>query len=623
MTEAAVWDRMSRARAAQAGWAKVTVGDRCRVLSGLRGEIAARSHEIVDTLSHETGKTPLDALSGDVMVTLEQMRYNERHAGHVLRPRSVAKPPLLFIGARFNQSFEPFGVVLIYAPANYPFQLSVIPMATALVAGNAVILKCSEKTPRTAQMISDLCSRAHLPGDLVQVVCDAPDSASAWIDAGPDMVFFTGSSAVGRQIAMRCAERLIPVVLELGGKDPAIVFADCNFARTVEGVAYGAFANAGQVCVGIKCLYVEEPIYASFLEALTKRASQLRIGAGRDSDLGILPLGAARDRFLAQVQDAIDRGATLHTPEQSKLTGCEPVILSRVPAGSRLVNEEILGPVVFAEPFVDESDAVASANASPFALSCSVWTGDRKRGQRVAAQITAGTCAVNDVIRNIANPHAPFGGNRQSGYGRYHGPQGLFAFSRSKSVMTMGDRSSRERHWFPFTKQAFRILHRAVAVRHRKGGILRRLRYLLLPVVPLALFLSALPLNAERQSHLHIAVQLLAGSHGDIAYLIFASKDGFPNNTRKSLRGGFVPISNPKARVVEIDAGEFPPGRYAVSVYQDINGNRKLDTTFVGIPSEPVGASNNPKARMGPPTFNDCVFNFGRADQTISIVLVH
>ena len=480
MTYAASPEWMQRARAAQSRWAKLAVRERCRALRLLRHRIAEQTSTIVDTLSEETGKTPLDAISGDVLVTLEQLLYNENHAERLLQTRTVGRPPLFYLGARFEESYEPFGVVLVYSPSNYPIQLSIIPMATALVAGNAVVLKCSEKTPRTARLIEDIYRSANLPEDLVQFISADPETAGTLIDAGPDMIFFTGSSENGRKVAMRAAERLIPTLLELGGKDPSLVFADCNFQRAVEGVAYGAFANAGQVCVGIKRLYVEESIFPSFLDALTERVRNLRIGRALDSDLGSLPEGA-RGRFNAQVEDAIQRGARMHLP-QGPLTGCEPVILSNVPSDSRLITEESFGPAVYVAPFTDETDAITLANASPFALSCSVWT--------------AGTCAVNDVLRNIANPHASFGGNLQSGYGRYHGPHGLRAFSRSRSVMIVGDRSKRERHWFPFTPQTYALLQRVVAFRHRKGSIFTRLRNLLLPALLIMLLLPAAPSRA-------------------------------------------------------------------------------------------------------------------------------
>ena len=494
MTYAATPEWMQRARSAQSRWAQLAVRERCRALRLLRHRIAEQTSTIVDTLSEETGKTPLDAISGDVLVTLEQLLYNENHAERLLQTRTIGRPPLFYLGARFEESYEPFGVVLVYSPSNYPIQLSIIPMATALVSGNAVVLKCSEKTPRTARLIEEIYRSANLPEALVQFISADPETAGSLIDSGPDMVFFTGSSQNGRKVAMRAAERLIPTLLELGGKDPSLVFADCNFHRAVEGVAYGAFANAGQVCVGIKRLYVEESIFPSFLDALTERVRNLRIGRALDSDLGTLPEGA-RGRFNAQVEDAIQRGARMHLP-QGPLTGCEPVILSNVPSNSRLITEESFGPVVCVAPFTDEADAITLANASPFALSCSVWTGDPARGQRVAAQMTAGTCAVNDVLRNIANPHASFGGNLQSGYGRYHGAHGLRAFSRSRSVMIVGDRSKRERHWFPFTPQTYALLQRVVAFRHRKGSIFTRLRNLLFPALLIMLLLSAAPSRA-------------------------------------------------------------------------------------------------------------------------------
>ena len=612
-------NQIALARKEQAAWAGLTIAERARRLRALRHRIAEEARNIVEVIAEETGKTPLDALSGDVLMTLEQLLYNEVYAERVLKARRIAKPALFFLGAQFEEVREPYGVVLIYAPSNYPFQLSVIPMTTALIAGNAAVVKCSEKTPRMAQLVEGLLRGAEVPDGLVQVVSSAPESAGSLIDAGPDLVFFTGSSENGRKVAMRAAEHLIPTVLELGGKDPCLVFGDCNFERAVEGVAFGAFANAGQVCVGIKLLYVEESIFPSFVDALSGRAEKLRVGSAKDSDLGVLPPGAGRERFVAQVEEAIRRGAHLHLPRNGALRGEEPVILSEVPAGARLITEEVFGPVVCAAPFRDEAEAVALGNASPFALSSSVWTGDAARGRRIAAQMTAGSCAVNDVVRNIANPHGSFGGNRRSGYGRYHGPEGLMAFSRTKSVMTLHDRRKHELHWFPATSRTFRLLEKVVAFRHGRGSLLGRIRRLW-PVL-LIFLLGGVGAAAQGGAQLHIVVMLAPGSHGEVAYLVFNSKNGFPNTKSKALRGGFVQVPDAQAHEVKIDAGTLPPGRYAVTVYQDLNGNKKLDKNLMGIPQEPAGASNNPRTRMGPPSFEECAFQFGTTDQTISIVL--
>jgi 4,4'-diapolycopenoate synthase len=464
-------ERVKRARIAQVLWAKEAITARRDVLRKLRCSIAEHREQIVNRICEDTGKPPLDALTGDVLVTLELMRYYESHAARILRRRRVGKPALLYIGTRFYEQFEPHGVVLIYGPSNYPFQLTVVPMVTALFAGNAVILKCSEKTPRVARSIEELCRQAGIPEDLVQVVDDAPEVAGALIDAGPDLIFFTGSTENGRSVARRAAEHLIPALLELGGKDAALVFADCPLERTLEGVTYGAFSNAGQVCLGIKRLFVEQSVYGLFVSRLAARVLELRIGTDPDSDLGQLQDPAGRARLVAQVEDALHRGARLHVPQRASLSWNTPMVLSDVAPDARLLVEETFGPVLCVAPFATEADAIALANSSAFALGASIWTHDRSRARRVAAALTAGSCAVNDVIRNIANPQAPFGGNRASGYGRYHGEQGLYAFSRIKCVMVSSGWLPREINWFPSARRTFEWLDALVGIRHNAKGL--------------------------------------------------------------------------------------------------------------------------------------------------------
>jgi len=621
MTSLSAVERVRTAKLAQSSWARLSVNARCRALTKLRIQVSQRSEEIVRVIRQDTGKVRIDAMGGDVMVTLEQMRFYEHQATKVLKSRKVGKPAFFYSGTSFHESFEPHGVVLIYSPYNYPFQLSVVPLITALTAGNAVILKCSDKVPRVAALIEDLCHAAHLPPDLVQVVDDPPDRALDLLDAHPDMVFFTGSSAVGQIIAKRAAELLIPTVVELGGKDPAIVFADCNVERTVEGIVYGAFSNAGQVCVGTKRLYIEQQIYESFLRRLIDRVARLRIGDQDDADAPPFNTTSSRERLASQIEEAVNAGATVAWPKDDRPSGEFPVILTGVCAESRLMTEETFGPVLCVFDFRDEDDAIAQANATPFALSASVWTSNRTRGLTIAQRIHAGSCAINDVIRNIANPYAAFGGNGLSGHGRYHGPQGLLAFSRIKSVMIANDRSSSERHWFPFTRHTLASLSRLLKIRHSTSLVASVLGRIIPLFICGLLSLTVESQPAPHSGHLIISVTASEQSHGEIAYLVFASPHGFPNDKTKALKLGFVPVSSGKSPVI-IDAGELAPGRYAVSVYQDMNGNRKLDAGVMGIPKEPVGASNNPKPRWGPPHFDDCAFTMGTADEKIAISLV-
>ncbi len=611
-------ERMRRARAVQPAWAALHVRKRCAYLARLRRTIALQCDAISSVIARETDKPLLDALAGDVLVTLEQIRYYERCAARILRPQKAGRPFLLMHGARFETLFEPYGVVLICGPSNYPFQLSMIPLITALAAGNTVLLKCSEHVPETADLIAKLCAQVDLPQDLVQVVHGGPEEAQALLDARPDLVFFTGSSSHGQLVAERAARHLIPAVLELGGKDASLVFEDCHLDRAVEGITYGAFSNTGRVCVAVKRAYVQESIFDAFMGKLHERIARLRVGNEPDSDLRRLS-SYALPLHLEQVQDALDRGAALCSPKEDVLVG-GPVVLTGVPADARLLNEESFGPALIAARFRDEAEAIALANASEFALSSSIWTRSRARAHRVAKQLEAGSCAVNDVIRVIANPYTAFGGSKKSGYGRYHGAEGLRVFSRTKTVMHVTDTRKSQINWFPFTSRTRSQLSQLIRLRHGRSGVVAHLGHIL----PFAILAVLIPLrsaaHAVQESRLTVNVDLTADAGGDLAYLVFASPNGFPGDSAKSIQHGFLPIQPQQARMQF--SLELPPGRYAVSVYEDQNGNHKLDHNFIGIPREPVGASNNPKGHFGPPRFEECAFTLGSTSQAITISLV-
>lgn len=618
MTSAQAALILNRARQTQTSWAALGVSRRCEVLRNLRREIAAQCEPIAALIAQETSKPALDALSGDVLVTLQMMRYYEASAAKILRSRRIGKPAFFFRGTRFEQHFEPHGVALIFGPSNYPLQLSLIPVVTALTAGNAVVLKCSEQTPETAALITTLCAKAHLPGDLVQVVHDDAEESAALINARPDILLFTGSSHNGRKVAERAAQYLIPTILELGGKDASLVFADCRLERAVEGITYGAFLNAGRVCVATKRAYIEASIYDEFISRLVRRMANLRIGRGPDTDICSSSM-ELRPSLREQVNDALARGARLHYPNNCSAIGTLPVLLSGVPDDAPILTEETFGPVLCVAPFADETQALALANGCPFALSSSVWTRDRTRARRIALRLSAGSCAVNDVIRAIANPRAAFGGNRQSGYGRYHGPEGLRAFSRVKTISLTTNLRAKEINWFPFSGRTRSQLAWLIRVFYgRRGPALRLRRLLLFLLLGTSLVISAPPEPAE--THLSIDVLLTPNAHGEVGYLVFDSPSGFPGDKSKAIRHGFVAIA-PGPRKLRIDTA-LHPGTYAVTVYEDLNRNHKVDHNFIGIPNEPVGASNNPKPHMRPPRFDESSFHLGADSQTIIIRLV-
>ena len=610
-------ERIMRARNAQTEWALIRMKDRIRILACFRKQLAADRDMLVEAIVADTGKPALDALGGDVLVTLEMMRFYERRAERLLRSRRVGRSLLFFPRCCFTEHFEPHGVALVFGAANYPLQLCLVPAITALYAGNAVILKASERTPAVAQMIEEVANRAALSTDLLQVTCTGPEESGDLIDVQPDFVFFTGSSSNGRAIASRAAALRIPTLLELGGSDAALVFADCNFDRTIEGIVYGAFSNAGQVCVGIKRLFIEQSLYRRFLDALVHRLSQLRIGVDLDCDIGRLPTNTARTFLAAQVRDALDCGARLETVSSS--ADGTPLILSDVPSHARLMREEAFGPVLCVRAFTSQQEAVELANMSCYALGASVWTGNLERGRRIAHTLNAGTCTINDVIRNISNPHAAFGGNAASGFGRYHGAHGLHAFSRIRTVMENRSSRSREINWFPLTRKTYNALNTLIEVLNRPHGWAAALRRVL-HLATIAAAVGSLATQALG-AHLLLQVHLPSGAHGRVAYLLFDSPRGFPQDKSKAIIQGFS-RSLPKGSVETIDLGDLPPGRYAASVYLDENDNGKLDSGLFGIPKEPVGASNNPRRRMGPPRFEDCTFTMASSTLSIPIQLV-
>ncbi|MBN2195153.1 MAG: aldehyde dehydrogenase family protein [Polyangiaceae bacterium] len=456
-TPGEVREAVERGRATSLAWGNTPLRERLRLLARLRAIIVEELDAVVARVTAATGKPDLEALAGDVYTTLDFIAHYEQSAENYLasepRPSHRLAPH-----ASFRVDYEPLGVVGIIAPWNYPLQLAMVPLVTALVAGNTVVLKPSEVVPSVGALIQELCARTGFPAGVVEVVQGGPEVGEALVDARPDKIFFTGSVATGKKIAARAAEQLTPLELELGGKDPMLVFADAPFDRAVNGAVYGAFVNAGQVCVSVERAYVEAPIYERFVAAVTEAARRLRVGSGRAADLGPLIRPAQADLVEAHLDDALAKGARLTTPRERVGNGFRPLVLRDVSHAMRVMTEETFGPVLPLMPFRSEPEAIELANGTRYGLNASVWTRDRARAERVVRALVAGNCAVNNVLLNIANPHLPFGGERESGWGRYHGPEGLRAFSRVKAVMLDESTATSEMSWFPYRATSYEVV---------------------------------------------------------------------------------------------------------------------------------------------------------------------
>lgn len=469
---------LADARRAAGAWRVTTPAERVALLQRLRTLIHDDLERIVDAVVAETGKVRCEALYADILPTLAILSWTIDHAAAVLGDEQRPTPALMFPGQSSYVQYAPMGVVAVFSPWNYPFQLAMVPVVTALAAGNCVLLKVSEVTPSMGPLIADLCRRAGFPEKVVQSVTGGPDVGRGLIEGGPDKIFFTGSAATGRAVMRAAAEQLIPVELELGGKDPMVVFADCNLERTVEGAVYGSLANSGQLCISVERLYVERDIYPRFCELVARRVNELRMGQGADADLGPVISPAQIDVIERHVDDALAHGARLLGGRSRDGSYLAPVVLADCTHDMLVMREETFGPVVALMPFDSEAQAVEFANDSPYGLAASVWTGDIERGRRVARELVCGAVAVNDVIKHIGNPELPFGGEKHSGFGRYHGPEGLRSFSRQTSVMvSRGGRA--EPNWFPYNRRAYKAVKALLAMMFTGPNLVEKGRRLL------------------------------------------------------------------------------------------------------------------------------------------------
>ncbi|HOX06203.1 MAG TPA: aldehyde dehydrogenase family protein [Planctomycetota bacterium] len=461
---------VDRARPATADWVRLPPGARVEQLRGLRLAAVDRLEPLLAAVQADTGKVRAEALMTDILPALEQMLCYERTAEQVLAPRR--RPgSLLFPGAGASVQYRPFGVVLVIAPWNNPLQLSLLPAATALLAGNAVVVKPSERTPTVAAELRALFTAAGLAEPLVQVIEGGPDVAAGLVRARPDLVFFTGGAAGGRAVLRLAAEQCIPTIMELGGKDPMLVFADADLERAAAGAVYGAFAHDGQHCISVERLLVERPVCAEFARAVAAGAAGL--SRGRDIAAELRP--EAEVRALGRIAEALAGGARLLTPAPGGRPQL-PAVLVDVPLDSALMREETFGPVLPVAAFDGEDEAVRLANSCSLGLGASVWTSDQVRARRVADRLECGAVCINNVLVNAGHPALPFGGVKGSGFGRYHGPEGLLAFVQPQAVCEQTGRAGRELNWFPYGPDLEGITTDLIRLRYgRSPGLLARL----------------------------------------------------------------------------------------------------------------------------------------------------
>lgn len=429
---------VERVRAAQPEWAARSFRQRARVIKRFHDLILDRQDELFDLLQGEAGKSRRDAFV-ELFAVVSEARYYAYNGGRHLRPRRVkAAIPLR---DRTTVRYHPVGVVGIISPWNFPFILSVGDAIPALLAGNGIVNKPASLTPLTALWARQMLVEAGLPENLYQVVT-GPGSrlGNALVDE-VDYIMFTGSTAVGRQVAERAAGRLIPFSMELGGKNALVVLPDAKLPHAARVAIEGAFNNCGQVCINWERVYVHRAIYDAFMAELRRQMQTIRLGHSHafDTDLGSLISQAQLHLTEEHVQDAVRKGAQIaaggrRRPELGPLF-YEPTVMENVTPEMEVYAEETFGPLAAVYPFETVDEAVEQVNASRYGLHCGVFTGNRRQGERIAARLEAGSVSVNDSYINWAAMDAPMGGVKESGIGRRHGPEGIRKYTESQTIV--------------------------------------------------------------------------------------------------------------------------------------------------------------------------------------------
>jgi succinate-semialdehyde dehydrogenase/glutarate-semialdehyde dehydrogenase len=469
---------MARARAAQASWAALAIEQRCERILALRDLLVDRADALVEIISRECGKPAQEALVHELMVTVDLAAFYAKRAPKILAPREIELH--LFKHRKSYVHYAPLGVVAVVAPASYPLVIPADSAITALLAGNAVLLKPSEQCTLVALQFKQIFDASGIPADLLQVLPGDASTVLALLDARPDKVLFTGTPATGRKLAAHCGERLIPCTLELGGKAALLVCEDADLERAARAIVFGGFANSGQVCLGVQRVFAHAAIHDALLERVVRLTRELRQGdpASGAVDVGALGRPAQLAAVEGAVRDALDKGAELcagGVHSQGKGNFFAPTVLARCSPDTLLMREEIWGPIVGFARVASDDEAVALANESRFGLIGYVFTRDRLRGRSMAERIRAGTVMVNDVFTAYACPEAPFGGVKQSGFGRIHGDEGLRELCEIRHVNYNRVPTFRtEPVWFPYRRSALRTMKRLMRAFMRSGSPMKK-----------------------------------------------------------------------------------------------------------------------------------------------------
>jgi acyl-CoA reductase-like NAD-dependent aldehyde dehydrogenase len=457
LTPAEVQSVVDDVAGVQPFWAQLPLGDRARYMRRAAQAIIDQLDELAELLSREQGKPRNEALTMELLPTIDSLRWLADAGPGILEDERISLP-IFLKQKRARFSYEPLGVVGVIAPWNYPWSIPFGEVAVALLAGNGVVLKPASLTPLIGERIQRVFERAGLPEGLVRTVHGGGAVGQALVESSAAKIFFTGSVEVGRRVGEECARRMKGSVLELGGKDPMIVCADANLPNAISGCLWGGLANAGQTCSGIERVYVLSDVADRFVAGVVEGARRLRVGDPLEWDTEVGPMVSPEQLGLVQelVDDAVAAGATLHCGG-ARAPFFEPAVLTGVTRDMRLMREEIFGPVIPIVTVESEDEAIELANDSEFGLGASVWTMNRAKGERMARRLQTGMVWINDHMFSHGACSCSWGGVKDSGLGRSHSKFGLYECVNIK-LMAWEPSRTRNFWWHPYDEALGRAM---------------------------------------------------------------------------------------------------------------------------------------------------------------------
>ena len=457
-------DAIDKAKIAQTDWASLSINERIKSIKKINEYLLANADRIAVIVSEDNGKTKIDALATEVFPANIALKYYCKKAPKFLKEKKLSASTFILSFKRSKVIRVPYGVIGIFSPWNYPFNIPFAEVIKALLAGNAVILKVASETQKVGLILKECIESADLPKNIFNYI-NMPGriAGNAFLENGIDKLFFTGSGDVGKKLSVKAAETLTPVSLELGGNDAMLVCEDADVQRAAGGAAWAGFQNCGQSCGGVERIYVHENVYEDFLKELAKITESFRVGIGinYDNDIGAMTTEKQIGVIKNHITDALKKGARIFVqsmiPEEVKLKNFIPAtVLTNVNHEMLVMQEESFGPVVGVMKVSSMDEAIKLANDSNLGLTASVWSKDKKKAIELAKRIQAGAITINDHLMSHGLHETPWGGFKESGTGRTHGEIGFAGMTQPQVIVNdILPFVKKDLWWYPYNKKLY------------------------------------------------------------------------------------------------------------------------------------------------------------------------